>query len=152
MRIPASGNPPLHQLTPPRRATKRWGAATAELAILLPFLCFAFVITIDFARVFYFSLIVTNCARNGAAYGSANTTHALDQAGIKTVAGMDAANLDSTQLNVNSSTDSSTNPTYVTVTVTYPFTTITNYPGVPTSITLTRTVRMAVVPATPAFN
>jgi len=45
-------------------------------------------------------------------------------------------------------TDSSGNP-YVEVTVVYPFTTISNYPGLPNPINLTRTVRMRVAPATP---
>ncbi len=48
----------------------RSGAAAVELAILLPFLCFLFVIAVDFARVFYFTLTLQNCARNGAYYAS----------------------------------------------------------------------------------
>jgi len=47
----------------PVRSVRR-GVAATELALLLPFLCFLFVITIDFARVFYFDLTVANCARN----------------------------------------------------------------------------------------
>src|SRR4051812_16370068 len=53
----------------PRRAT-RPGAAALELALLLPFLAFLFVIAIDWSRVFYYSLVVDNCARNGAVYSS----------------------------------------------------------------------------------
>jgi Flp pilus assembly protein TadG len=134
---------------PGRRAT-----AVAELAVLLPFLCFAFVAALDFGRVFYFSLTVTNCARNGALYGSANTTQALDTSGIQTAAQKDGANLTLSQLHVSSSTDSTTSPTTVTVTVTYPFSTITGYtfPGVTGPMTLTRTVQMKVVPATPNFS
>jgi Flp pilus assembly protein TadG len=131
--------------------TKRRGVAASELAVLLPFLCFAFVVAVDYARVFYFSLTVANCARNGAIYGSQDTTSALDTAGIKAAAQLDAGNLALSSLNVSSTTDSSTSPTYVAVTVTYPFSTITNYPVVPSSTTLSQTFRMEVVPAVPNF-
>ena len=120
-----------------------------ELAIVLPFLCFLFVVAVDFARIFYFSLTVANCARNGALYGSQNPTNALDTSGIATAAGMDADNLNSQLLTVTSATDSPTSPTYVDVTVTYPFTTITSFPGINSQTTITRTVRMLVVPLTP---
>ncbi|HYT87393.1 MAG TPA: TadE/TadG family type IV pilus assembly protein [Gemmataceae bacterium] len=127
----------------------RNGAAATELALLLPFLCFLFVITIDFARVFYFSMTVTNCARTAAVYASANPVAALDQTGITAAAQADASNLDLQQLQVTSTPDNATNPTYVDVTVTYPFATITNYPGVPSKMTLSRTIRMRVTPLVP---
>jgi Flp pilus assembly protein TadG len=123
----------------------------AELAIVLPMLCFLFVVAIDYGRIFYFSLTVTNCARNGALYGSQDATHAVDTTGIQTACQKDAANLHVASLNVTSTTDSSTSPTYVQVTVTYPFTTVTNYPGIPSQTTLTRTIRMQVVPSVPNF-
>src|SRR5262249_38652771 len=50
---------------PQRRAVRR-GAAAVELAVLLPFLAFLFVIAVDWSRIFYYSMTVTNCARNGA--------------------------------------------------------------------------------------
>src|ERR1043165_3353163 len=100
-----------------RAQPKRQGVAAVELAFLLPLLCFLFVISIDFARVFYFSLTVTNCARNGAVYGSANQTNALDTNGIKTAALRDADNLPAQSLTVTSSATGSASPTSVTVTV-----------------------------------
>ena len=123
-----------------------------ELAVLLPFLCFLLIIAVDFARIFYFSLTVTNCARNGAAYGSQSPTYAVDTSGITTAATMDAGNLNSTLMTVSSKTDSATPPTYVDVTVSYPFTTITSFPGITSRTTLTRTVRMLVVPMLPNFT
>jgi Flp pilus assembly protein TadG len=136
----------------PRSWRPRRGASAVEFAILLPFLCSIFVVTVDYARIFYFSLTVANCARNGALYGSADSTHAQDTAGIQAAAQADASNLTLSQLGVTSATDSSTSPTYVTVTVSYPVTTITSYPGIPGQTTIKRTVRMSVVPATPTFN
>ena len=53
----------------PRRVGRR-GTAAAELALLLPFLFFIFLITVDFTRVFYYSMTVDNCACNGALFGS----------------------------------------------------------------------------------
>jgi Flp pilus assembly protein TadG len=120
-----------------------------ELALLLPLLGLLFVIALDYSRVFYFTMVVTNCARNGALYGSQNPTTANDTSGIQTNALQDSGNLNSQSLTVTSQTDSTTSPTYVDVTVSYPFTTITNYPGVPNSTNIVRTVRMAVTPWTP---
>ncbi len=48
----------------------RRGVAVVELAVLLPLLVFLFVVTVDFARVYYFSLTLQNCARAGAMYAS----------------------------------------------------------------------------------
>jgi Flp pilus assembly protein TadG len=137
------------------RPTRRRGVAATELAVLLPFMCFAFVLAIDYGRIFYFSLTVANCARNGAIYGSQDTTSALDTTGIKTYGQLDGSNLTTSSLNVSSTTDSSTSPTYVAVTASYPFSTITNYSIAPfvetSSTTLSQTFRMAVVPALPTF-
>jgi Flp pilus assembly protein TadG len=130
---------------------ERRGAAAVEAALLLPFLCFGFVVTTDFCRVFYYSVAVSNCARNGAIYGSADKNHALDTAGIVAASRADASNLNLEQLSVSSSTDNTSNPTRVDVTVTYPFTTITRYPGIPSQKNLSRTVRMSVLPPTPSF-
>src|SRR6516225_7058702 len=103
------------------------GAAVVELAILLPMLALIFVAAVDFGRVFYYSVAVNNCARSGALYGSVDTAHAADQAGIQSAAQAEAPDLASS-LTVSSTngTDSSGNP-FVSVTVTYPFTTITNF-------------------------
>ncbi len=130
----------------PRR--RRRGIAAVELALLLPFLALIFVVAIDFARVFYFDLTVANCARNGALYVCQTPTTALDTAGITSAAQMDAGNLNLSQLTVTSSTDSPTAPTKVTVTVTYPFSTITHYPGF-SNMTLSRTLQMNIGPLLP---
>jgi Flp pilus assembly protein TadG len=126
----------------------RTGTAAVEFAVLLPLLCVLFVIAIDFARVFYFSIAVTNCARNGAIYGGQNPTTANDKSGIAAAANKDGGNLDAQQLTVTSSTDSTTNPTYVIVTVTYPFSTITDFPGITSTMYLSRSIRMTVTPLT----
>ena len=74
----------------------------------------------------------------------------LDQ--VQAAAAADADNLDRQLLSTSSCTDSATSPTYVEVTVTYPFSTITRYPGLSGLMNLSRSVRMSVVPATPSFH
>src|SRR5262249_47745302 len=135
-----------------RRPAPRRGAATAELALLLPFLAFIVVVTIDFSRVFYALLILNNCARNGALYGWGNPTAAGDTSGIQSAALADAPNL-SPAPNVSSATGTdASGASYVEVTVTYAFQTITNYPGIPSTVNLSRKVRMRVSPRVPTFN
>src|SRR5262249_49268221 len=121
---------PPNRRTPPRKAV-----AAVELAVLLPFLAFIFVVTVDFSRIFYDSLILNNCARNGALYGCANPANSLDTTGIQNAALADATNLSPTPT-VTSTTGTNSDGNYVQVTVTFTFQTITNYPGIPSTITL----------------
>jgi Flp pilus assembly protein TadG len=127
----------------------RRGVAATELAVLLPVLCFLFVVAVDFARVFYFDLTLANCVRSGVMYASRDPSSSLDTSGIETAAKKDASNLVVANVGVSSSTNSTTNPTKVTVTVTYPFTTITHYPGIPSTMTLSRTLTMDVAQLKP---
>ena len=124
----------------------RRGVAAVELAVLLPFLLFIFVAAVDFGRVFYYEVAVTNCARSGALYGSTDATHAADAQGIQAAAVAEAPELTS-KLGVTSTTDTDNagNP-FIAVKVTYPFKTITSFPGIPSSATVSRTVQMRVTP------
>jgi Flp pilus assembly protein TadG len=72
---------------------ERWGAAAVELAVLLPLLTFLFVITVDFARIFYYAQVIENCARNGAIYESNLTTAQSPYASLQNAALADAAGL-----------------------------------------------------------
>jgi Flp pilus assembly protein TadG len=144
----------------------RPGASAVELAVLLPFLCFIFVIAVDYARLFYFAVTVENCARNGAYYASnypnANYVYNdiygyknLDEAVLK-----DASNLSpaptytvaygSSSQGPFSSGSSSAN--YVQVTVSWTFTSLTNFPGVPGTVTLSRSAVMKIAPTLPSFQ
>lgn len=142
----------MRQRIPPRRRTLRAGSSAVELALLLPLLGLFFLAAVDFARLYYHYTIVTNCARNGALYGSDPTSAAESPYLTLTAAAQaDAQNNNLNPLPTVSSTngsDTSGNP-YVEVTVSYPFQTISNYPGLPNPIPLTRTVRMRVVPVAP---
>jgi Flp pilus assembly protein TadG len=98
-----------------------------ELAVLLPFLSFVFVAAVDFGRVFYSDVAVTNCAGSGALYASTDASHAANTQGIQNDAEAEAPEL-SSQLRVSSTTatDNAGNPV-VAVKVTYPFH---NSPGI----------------------
>ena len=126
---------------------RRRAVAAVELAVLLPLLGLLFVLAVDFARIFYFSMAVTNCARNGALYASLNPTNALDSTGIETAARKDASSL--TGATVTSTPDNTTAPNYVDVTVSYSFSTLTSFPGVPSTFTVARKVRFNVAPLIP---
>ena len=137
----------------------RAGAATVELAVLLPVLCFLFVIAIDYARVFYYSLTMENAARNGAYYAS-------DYPGIysyqtaEQVTLADLSNLSpapTVEIRYSTVSDGpfdSAAPIstgYVQVQVTWTFNSITRFPGVPNTTILVRRCHMKVAPITPSF-
>ena len=127
-----------------RTKPDRHGSAAVELAVLLPFMAFLLVIGMDFARVYRHAQVVTNCARNGALYGAFNTAQANDKTGIRAAALADAGDL-AGQPKVTSETGTAADGSeYVRVTVSWPFATLTNYPGVPSTMDITRTVQMRV--------
>ncbi|SRR5579871_402219 len=122
-------------------------AAAVELAVLLPFIMFLFVITVDYARILYYSQVVENCARQGALYASDPKAPAANlYNSVQSAALADATDL-SPQPTVTSTsgTDSAGNA-YVAVTVTWQFQTITKYVGVPSNATLSSTVQMRKAP------
>jgi Flp pilus assembly protein TadG len=151
-----------------RKRTVRKGAQVVEFAVLLPFLAFMFVIAVDWARIFYYSIAVKNCARNGALYmsqqQSAKTTASpytdsgyvnlyVNSASPVTAAALaDAPDLTPTPTVASASGSDSYGP-YVEVTVSYPFQTVTNFSVgnflVPSNTNVTSTVRMYVPPESP---
>jgi Flp pilus assembly protein TadG len=134
----------LRRVRRPRRA-----AAVVELAILLPLLTFLFVIGTDFARVYNPAITIMNCARNGAMYGSQSPTQALDDTGIRAAALADAGDLSPPPTVAIRRFKDASEITYIEVSVSTQFKTVTRYPGVPSPLTLTRTVQMRVTPANP---
>lgn len=129
--------------------SRRQAVAATEFALLAPFLGFLIVAGVDFARVYYFSITVTNCARNGAVYGSQDPEHADDVNGIAQAALADASNLSpAPQVTSEQITDSEGNPA-VRVTVRWNFGTFTNAPGMPGAFDLVRTSQMRIAPLNP---
>jgi Flp pilus assembly protein TadG len=136
-----------------RRRTSRRGTAVVELAVLLPLLLLLFVITVDAARIFHFSLTLQNCARAGALYAS--DPHVADESPFASVE--EAALADAQSLNVEptitqtSGTDASGHP-YVDVTAACTFQTITGFSGIAQEMNLARSVRMRIKTITPDNN
>jgi Flp pilus assembly protein TadG len=130
----------------------RRGMAAAELAILLSVLAFILLASTDFARLFYDYVTITNCASNGAIYGCQDPTFANDTAGIKAAAVLDGAALNpalsTSDVSTMPGTDANGDP-FIAVTVTHTFTTLIAYPGIPHTMSLSRTVQMRVCPDTP---
>src|SRR5581483_11838683 len=94
------------------RAPRR-GVAATELAILLPFLAAVFVIAVDWSRVFYYGIVLDNCARNGALYASDPYASGRSQYASMTAAALaDAPNL-SPQPTVTSASGSDGYGSYV---------------------------------------
>jgi Flp pilus assembly protein TadG len=118
------------------------------LAVLAPLLVFLFVVAVDFARVFYFSQVVENCARNGALYASDPLAQATSPySSTQNAALADAPNL-SPQPTVSppvTGTDAAGNA-YVTVTVAWDFKTVSGFPGISQTVHLSRTVQMRHAP------
>jgi len=132
----------------------RTGAACVEAAVLAPLLCLFFVIGVDFARVFTYQLTIDNCARNGALFGS--NLRSYQETGwvqpcndIVNATLADGATLNppltADQVTVTKGTGTDGNPN-VTVTISYQFNTVTQLPGVSSTINLKAQVSMRVAP------
>jgi Flp pilus assembly protein TadG len=132
------------------RNRRRRGAAAVELAILLAPLTFLLLVAIDFARVYFSTMTLLNCARNGALYASdpVAVSKYANVSAATTADGTSLHNPTLTSSNVTSTPgNDGTNP-YVDVSIDYEFSMITGYLGF-TSIDLKPKVRMRVAPIVP---
>ena len=126
------------------------GAAAVEFAIVLPLLLTLTFAAVDFGRVIHAYLIVSNAARCGAEYGSLHGFTSYSQASwqaqvlaaataeMQNLPGYSAANC---QTACTTTTDSD-GLFQVTVTASYPFTTVVSWPGVPSAVQLSHQVVM----------
>jgi Flp pilus assembly protein TadG len=128
----------------------RKGAAMVEMVLILPMLSFVLVASADFSRAFHDFVTITDSARNGSLYASQNPTlsSAAYQSGITNAATIDAGGMKTTPTVSTASGNLGAGNSYVDVTVSNPFSTLTTYPGVPSPITITRKIRMRVQPTT----
>jgi Flp pilus assembly protein TadG len=138
------------------------GQSLAEMALMLPVLVVLLLVALDFSRLYYLAMEVTDAARAGAQFGSANGAAAQNTSGIETVACNSMADLsctpgvNTTALNFcqcagSSATISCTSPggctavqNFVTVTATATFKTVVSYPGIPSSVPVKASVTMQV--------
>ena len=136
------------------------GAATVELALIIPVLVLIMLGLLDMGRIFYGAITVVSAARAGVAYGSMSAVHADDIPAMVTSATNDAVDVNGLTFSalkrcecpdetppavactVNVCMDGTNVRIYVETTVTGTFTTTLPYPGIPSSITITRTAQM----------
>lgn len=154
-------------VSPYRRLASSHGSAFVEMAVALPFLLIVIAGAIDFGRIFYTSMALTNAARAGAQYGStsiANTnstatiqtkaTTSVNLSGVNAVAtvlcqcfddvGTPGAVVACTTAPATACSGASHRLMTVTVTASKTYNTVMSYPGIPSSIALSRTSKMRV--------
>ena len=145
------------------------GAALVELAVTMPLLLLVMIGTIDFARVFYMAIELTNAARAGAQYGAANNARAsetppmpnvvaaayaaapnISPSAIEAARSCQCAPDDGTGFPYASAVCTGTCPinqhlvVSVTVTARQTFTTISMFPGIPHTMALERSATLPV--------
>jgi Flp pilus assembly protein TadG len=130
-------------------AVRRDGAIAVEFAVLLPLVMFLAVIGVDYARIFSRALILETASRNGALWASEDITHAQDTAGITAVCNKDLTDTSPTPTITVTTYVAADGFTYVQVKIQQTFATVTDFPGVPSNSTLSRTTDMRVKPTTP---
>lgn len=146
----------------------RRGASAVELAVLLPFLVFVFAVSVDFARIVYYTIVIDNCCHNSAIFGSQTYDNQNQQwignnqywqgptnqiISTEQAAGdVDGTNLSpilaASNVSVSPGTDANGNPVN-NVAIIYTFNTITRFPGIPSTVTIRRSAQVRVAPATP---
>jgi Flp pilus assembly protein TadG len=126
----------------------RRAAAAVELAVVLPLLVLLTLAAIDFGRIVQAYVIVSHAARAGAGYASTHCFTSYTRASWETqirlavqrelegLSGFDAGKL---QVNIQSTTETS-DRTRVSVEVTYPYSTVVTWAGLPTDVQLYRSL------------
>jgi Flp pilus assembly protein TadG len=143
-----------------RRLRSERGAALVELALSTPLLVVMIVGAVDFARAFYTAMELTNAARAGAQFASRSVT-GFDAGTTQSVAA--AASPQIATYTVDTPTQGCTCNTgatatahscttacpagqylavYITVTTRKAFSPVMRFPGVPSTVTIERTVTM----------
>jgi Flp pilus assembly protein TadG len=142
------------------------GQSAVELAASMAILSVLLVLACDFGRMYYAYVTVSDAARAGAQFGAQSVVTAANANGISAAVTNDAGNISLASgsptvsqctcistadpkivAQCSSSYNCSTNPsaTWVTVSVSSPFTTLVSYPGLPNPVTLTKTAQMQVL-------
>jgi len=145
-----------HSLSFSRIFLSAEGASFVELALVLPLFLAMLIPVVDLGRGCYAAIEVTSAAHSGAIYGVENPN---DTSGMVLAAKAGASNLSNVTASATYGCECSdgtasiplcaTTPTctynyvtYVDVTVTSPYKTVFGYPGLPSSMNITREVRL----------
>ncbi|MEQ9380125.1 MAG: TadE/TadG family type IV pilus assembly protein [Pirellulales bacterium] len=126
------------------------GVAATELAIVLPLLALLALVGTDLGRATHAYLAVGNAARVGAEYGSlrnvtdyteASWEQQIQDAVREEAEGTPTLDSASVTVDIQRSTDAD-DLSVITVETTYPFEMIVDWPGLPATLNLRRTVTM----------
>jgi len=134
---------------------------TVELAVMLPVLVTLLLGALDFGRLFYMAMEVTDAARVGAQYGAQNNATAVNLLGMEQAACNSMPDITCTTgtnaiatnfCQCSGTTVSCTNPgscasyvqNFVRVATSATFTTIISYPGIPHTVALSTSATMQV--------
>lgn len=135
------------------------GASFVELALILPIFLLVFVPAVDIGRAIYVSIEVASAAQAGAAYGVQNPTdvsgmQSASKSGASNISGVTATATYGCECSDGSSASAScgTVPTsctynyvnYVDIVATAPYATTFGYPGLPSSMNISREIRLRV--------
>jgi Flp pilus assembly protein TadG len=137
------------------------GQSLVELALLTPILLLLVIGTVDMGRYAYISIQVGNAARAGAAYGAQSPIKAADTAGIKNAALNDGENISGlnvtstfvcecdnggaiTSTACTSACTTGNEVTSVVVTASGSFSSLFNWPGIPSPLPLSSTAKLRV--------
>lgn len=127
-------------------ARRERGQSLVELGVLMPILLVIVLGAVDFGRAYHSSQSVANAARTGAQYAAVSTANAGNLSGITTAALQETGTLAHTPTVTASTGTDSRGESYARVTVSYAFTTMIAWPGLPHSVPMTRTVQMRIGP------
>ena len=131
-----------------RAGRRRSGAAVVEFALVLPLLLLFFVISMDFARLYYFTQVVSDCARVGALYASnPDLADASPYETVQQAIAEAAHDLDEPPVVVVSEKLDSRGRKCTSVTVSYTGRLITQFVGIPSTYNISRTGYARVYPA-----
>lgn len=129
------------------------GTAVAEFAVALPALIMLVIGLIEIGRYGYLALLCTHAARAGVEYGAQNVSTADDSTGISNAALKDAGNSGFVVSTTHSCAENNSTVAcagqpangevyYLQVKVTGTFHSLFNYPGIPSSVSLSSTSQM----------
>jgi Flp pilus assembly protein TadG len=131
-----------------RRRRSARGQSLVELSLILPVLLILALGIVDYGRVYFEYVSVTNAARTGAAFASKDVDTAADLDGIRTAALDDLDSLPngsggSAEVTATTGTDAN-GDLYTQVTVRKQFDTLVPWPLLPGDFDIERTVQMRV--------
>ena len=131
-----------------RQARSSRGQSLLELALITPVFLILVLGVIDYGRVYFAYVSVTNSARTGADYAAGSAEQAADVDAIRAAALTETSELlDTSPTNPSVAVSTGTDANgleYADVTTTYTFNTLISWPGLPNSIDLERTVRASI--------